>query len=375
VEQIDALADDDADEEVEDDLEEQAVDDLLADAEADEVVEEFGGGRRRMASRMRHQIKENSTDVGRAWDEGHKAGYLQALRDVGMAPQRARDAYGSIGAVKRAVRSAASATGHVLKGFAEGAEQAIAGQVDQFLSPPVTDALPPVYVADDECLDFEGDELLEDECMGGLRTQDTYGCQAKYGFVGGHPRKAQREAAQKALARSGKTISSTKRSGQKTPFIEDPEAEPVLYGSGVMVDPIHGELCAVPCPSCSGLAEDAARYGADTDCVVCEGFGAILVPSSDVDDWFGAASYGIAPLVLAAGKGAWMLSKKHLFPAAKKAVQRWLSNSAESAAVEASVDFEAVSPEEDPIVDDEGISDVPVQDPVSGPAVRVLLPE
>lgn len=386
IEDLDEAADDEEDDELEDDLEDDEVDDLISDVDADQAVEEDesfgdeGPGRRRMALRMRRKLQQGSTDSSCAFMDGHKSGYLQALRDHGVPARKAADVYGAMmPETKKVVRSSARAVGHALKGIVQGAAEVAEGQFNQFLATPVTDALPPTYVADEECFDDEGDELLEEECMGGLRTQDRYGSAAKYGFVGSHPRKAEREAAKKALERSGKKLSSPRRHGNKVPFVEDRESDPMLYSDGTIVDQIYGEMVAVPCPSCSGLGEDAARYGADTECVVCERFGVVLVPSGDVDDWFGSTTYGILPLLIMAGKGAWKLGKKHLFPAAKKAAQKWLQNSADAQAATADEaspeagDIQGAVDEADLIGVSEGVE--PDLTGSKSEAIRVLIPE
>lgn len=376
---LDDEDDADAEDEVDDDLEDARVDELLAELDAEEAVEEFGAelpGRHRMVSRMRSRLHDASTESGQAWSEGHRAGYLQAMRDQGVVGRKAEEAYGAVmPAVTRAVKSTVRAVSPHVKGLVQDGVAMVANELQQFLSEPVTDALPPVYMADEECLDVEGDDLLESECVAGLRVQDRYGSTTKYGFVGGHPRKSEREAAHRALARSGQKIQATPRKrGESKPFIEDADAEPMLYAGGVVLDPVLGELAVVPCPSCSRVSEEMARFGSDHTCIVCEDYGAVLVPVADLDDWYGSASYGIAPLLIAAGKLGWNLGKKHLYPAAKRAVQKWKQDAAEADAAVEEGSAEDFSDDVDASLD--GAVDVAEgpSAPVST-AVRVLLPE
>jgi hypothetical protein len=223
-------------------------------------------------------------------------------------------------------------------GLPTAADAALADEVPSVDVEAVADAseLPPVYVAEEDPSAVEGESAggsLEDvEAFGGLSSCDRFGATAEYGFVKGQRRSPARTAASRAL-RIAERRMATARPGRPAMFVEDNDAEPVMYGDGAVYDAVYGRMCPVPCPSCSSLSERAAYGGASTECLVCSSFGAVLVPDGDLPN-YQAGRYGFlfvpflaAGAALSTPKGqAWAkkTAKKaaSLFPESKKKLSK-----------------------------------------------------
>lgn len=95
--------------------------------------------------------------------------------------------------------------------------------------------------------------------------------------------------------------------GDPVPMVEDATAHPVMTKDGEVVEPIHGRLVMVSCFSC---CRKPVSYGSSGNgCVVCDDYGAILVPSSDLSSVAGTESFGFIAALLGglaplASKGA-----------------------------------------------------------------------
>ena len=160
--------------------------------------------------------------------------------------------------------------------------------------------LPPVYVADtmgaEEAILAHG----VPESYGEFSIEDRLGDAALAGFVSGQRRVGSRRAAEHTLRHSSEKNQSTPVS-QGAVFVEDVEAEPRLYSDGHVRDAVYGALRAVPCPSCSSIPLDQVQAGAAHDCGVCDGHGALLVPSADASSWFGVRYGSLLPILLGIG--------------------------------------------------------------------------
>jgi hypothetical protein len=323
-------------------------------------------GRRAMASRVRKARKGPSEE---AFGRGYAHGYVHAMKDHGAGPEVLQEAYGRIwtevqGAARGVTSLAAEASkgflgGQPLSGVAAEAWSAATGsaspkafahqagvaarqQFSNYLSPAAVaentsvddtvveaDALslPPVYVADEEGFEEDlGEDVATVEFGGTLRIQDRFGAVCRYGFVGSQPRRSARQAAHRAVLVGQKEIFSPSRA-LPSPFVEDPNADPVLFSDGRIVDAVYGALVPVPCPSCTRLQDRQARHRNDPDhtCLVCGQYGAILVPKGDVSSFVAGTSYGLLPLVTFAAKA---LTSKALFPEGGKKVFAWLKKGA-----------------------------------------------
>jgi hypothetical protein len=150
--------------------------------------------------------------------------------------------------------------------------------------------LPPVYVEDQELID----NAVEQESFGEatiaeagiVEIQDSFGTSAIYGLVSRMPRKRSSDAAEKAL-KNGAYLAQHADAEKSGGFVEDEKAQPYLLSSGHVIEPVYGELAAIPCPSCAQMSHSAAYSGHGDDCVVCEGFGAVLVPKEEVGGFLG----------------------------------------------------------------------------------------
>jgi len=151
--------------------------------------------------------------------------------------------------------------------------------------------MPPVYVEDQELLDHAVEEESVGEATiieaGTVEIQDTFGTSAIYGLVSRMPRNRSGEAAEKAL-KNGAYLAQHADAEKSGGFVEDAKAQPYLLSSGHIIEPVYGELGAIPCPSCAQLSHSAAYSGHGEDCVVCEGFGAVLIPKEEIGAFLGA---------------------------------------------------------------------------------------
>jgi hypothetical protein len=169
------------------------------------------------------------------------------------------------------------------------------------VAPPVVEAgpetLPPTYVADAVTAEPSA------QVAGLVHPTESFGATADAGFVARQRRSGAKQGAANAVVRSMQALSRVPY-GEPSTFVEDPNSRPVLFGDGRIFDEAYGELLAVPCPSCSHLNRQAAFAGVGRDCSVCDTFGAILMPQSDVPSYASSSAYGIIPLlvpVVAAG--------------------------------------------------------------------------
>lgn len=167
----------------------------------------------------------------------------------------------------------------------------------------VRQTLPPVYVADK--MGFEGDaDLIEGRgsvlrgARATLPVEEQFGATALAGFVQGQVRRPAKHAAKVAAKRGATMLAVSSMDSTGAPFVEDPGAEPVLFGNGQIWDSVYGELAAVPCPSCAPVDERAAFGRTGNRCIVCDDKGALLTPTSDVSQWSGGVQYGIVPLLI-----------------------------------------------------------------------------
>jgi hypothetical protein len=210
--------------------------------------------------------------------------------------------------------------------------------------------LPPVYVEDEA--GFEEDaEDLDIESFGSVPVEDRFGAVCRYGFVGGQPRRGARKAAHRSVLDAKTTLGSVKPGGRPAPFVEDPNARPVLYSDGKIVEPVYGALCPVPCPSCTRTTDADAAKGASQTCVVCEQYGVILVPKDDIRTYVSSPHYGFLPLLtLAARPIVNAAVKGKLFPRAWENVKAWFKKTkdeGDDGGVESDVEDDASSEDEE----------------------------
>jgi hypothetical protein len=164
--------------------------------------------------------------------------------------------------------------------------------------------LPPVYVADtggfqEDLATTREATGAEVEPVGNFTIEDRFGETARVGLIDRQGRAGARQAANAALAR-GQDLLASAPASDTAAFVEDGAAEPILYGDGTLWEPVYGAMSAVPCPSCAAVHYGAAQAGSGHDCAVCDGYGAILVPTADAPAWNGVR-YGILlPLIAGA---------------------------------------------------------------------------
>ena len=170
--------------------------------------------------------------------------------------------------------------------------------------------LPPVYIADDDA----AEEILADDSN--TVSDESFGVSDRFGSTWSNSvdtfgRVAGRSAACLAAKYGAARIRRIAPSPESA-FVQDTLALPILFGDGKIYEPVYGRLQNLPCPSCS------QAHGAN-GCGVCEGFGAILVPDTDVDALVaGRSHYGAIGLILgiaaaaaaAGGIGALVSNKK-----------------------------------------------------------------
>jgi hypothetical protein len=363
---------------------EQEVDDLAIEKELAELLgeeslmdevddmfddeAELARGRVAMANRARAALDGPSSS---SFNAGVSFGYLQALRDMGVHDSVVNEQYGGLFSFlkkdpeRRALRQERRAAGGGLGGLLRAATQGFTGGktlselageagsgvresfvAEERLGPKVAtipskseapsepagveadaESLPPIYVEDEQGFDEEFDEqsdmLEDDDITFGLTCEDRYGQSCKYGMVEEQPRDAARKAARRAVKRSIRRMSKSKRKSPK-PFVEDPNARPMLFSDGRIWDSVYGAMNTVPCPSCTRLHPSAVRNGGHKSCVVCEGYGAVIVPESDVDTFLSSPSYGLIPLLLLAGKVAAKAAPAMATPEGQSAVKSLL---------------------------------------------------
>ncbi len=170
--------------------------------------------------------------------------------------------------------------------------------LDQSAPSVVSDrqSLPPVYVADPS-LAAQAQSSPSISSQAEMRPTTAFGASFQRGSVS--PRDSVgREAIVRARLEGAKELRETATSGS-SPLVEDATAEPVLLSDGRIVEPVHGKLSMVSCFSCSRLPP--SRYGATGNgCVVCDDYGAILVPSSDIPAVAGTERFGFVAALLGA---------------------------------------------------------------------------
>ncbi len=240
-------------------------------------------GRRAMAGKVR-RIVQGRPLRSEAYGCGYAEGYAAAMQASGRSPDEAKAIYGglirlakkemvSLGQdVDRWLKSKPLGKAHDL--HAEGGDPAEAEKSE----------LPPVYVSDPVGFHEDmADAMGEHESHGGLVVADRFGAVAKQGAIGRQVRRPAGVAMARSLQKGAKAL-SVGGVGSPQPFVHDADATPVLYRSGAVKEPIYGDLVPVPCPSCT-------QVSSPEQCGVCDAFGAVLVPETDVPDWC-ATRYG-----------------------------------------------------------------------------------
>lgn len=291
----------------------QELEDVAAEEAAQQVlVQDVMGstGRRLTAQRARTALQSPGKD---SFQTGYGAGYVAALRDLGIDEQQIKEQFGIfkiLGAAMKGALGGAKLT-DVAQALGAGAreralasmesgEEAEEGPKDSVQSDRST--LPPVYVADEIGFEEDADRSMPNgkEAITGLKAEERFGAVCGYGLVQGQARTTGRKAAHRAVTRATNRLAKI-QPGRAEPLVEDPTAKPVLYASGRVIDPVYGELTAVPCPSCTRTQRKSAAYGAAQQCVVCEGYGALLLPSEDLPAYHGGHRYGffmaLTPLI------------------------------------------------------------------------------
>lgn len=155
-------------------------------------------------------------------------------------------------------------------------------------------SLPPVYVADP----VTASQIKIGTRPQSLQMETSFGAMADRGIVGCQVRPRAKKAAQNAVFRGAQAVANAPFRPPQ-PFVEDRSASPVLLSDGRVVDTMHGELSTLPCPSCSRMTRKSAYGGQGDDCSVCDGFGAVLIPDSDVPSYTGCSSYGFLQFLAA----------------------------------------------------------------------------
>lgn len=178
-----------------------------------------------------------------------------------------------------------------LSGRALGEEIAarLSGPTEPVQVEATAEELPPVYIADDQTfseLDLAEEDLAVSEPM---ELQETFGASCRYGRWSEMPRARARDAYGAHLEKSSRAL---RRAPAGTPsvFVHEAFAAPVLRSSGEIYDAVYGRMTSCPCPSCSSVSSASAKKGRAGDCGVCDGFGAVLVPETDLEAW--PVSYG-----------------------------------------------------------------------------------
>ncbi len=351
---IDARRDYELEQDVENEFIEGELGSLIGPGSLDEEVdemfsdeEEMRMGRRAMAQRARAGMHGVGSE---AFGAGFGTGYVQALRDMGVNDAVISEQYGGLFSLfkrdpdrvaRRDRRATRAAEGRGLgslfragvmgltggKGLSELAEEAGTGVRETVLADRLgpqaaiipskraprdtaaveadSESLPPTYVEDEqgfsEDIDEQEDNFDLPELQYGLVAEDRFGVSCKYGLVDSQPREDARKAAKRAVQRGSMRMKKAKRKTPR-PFVEDPDARPTLFSDGKIWEPVYGAMSPVPCPSCTRVHPEHARKGAHQSCVVCKGYGALLVPESDVDTFISTPSYGFLGLLLGGAK-------------------------------------------------------------------------
>jgi len=296
--------------------------------------------RRTVASRARRVL---SGRAGRdeTYEAGLFAGYARALRDQGHFPESYGGAFwGTVGrgVGRLAIAGARGYMGgktaeelaqEVGSGVREGSGMSATmpkdlgrtmaervtggGAVETSTTAPPAAAevtaedLPPTYVADDagfsDDLDALGGDLDQaGELSEGLELAEVFGSTARSGLIERQGRHRAASAAESSLYFGAAALRNAVRSAPSV-FVADNDAEPVMFAGGQIWEPAYGRVHAVPCPSCARLTKEATSYGAGTTCAVCDAFGAILVPESDLSQ-YASSRYGaffLLPVAIGAG--------------------------------------------------------------------------
>lgn len=157
-------------------------------------------------------------------------------------------------------------------------------------------SLPPVYVSD-PVLAAEAKVAPTVQSTAVLSPTTKFGASFQEGSV--KPRRGrEREAITRARLESEKELRGSEPH-PPTPLVEDAGAAPALLDDGNVVEPCHGRLVIVSCMSCSRRPAD--RYGSSGNgCLVCDDYGAILVPASDLPSYAGTERFGFVAALLGA---------------------------------------------------------------------------
>lgn len=302
------------------------------EAEHDSVDVDVQPSRVDRAARTR-RVLMGSADNEEAVAFGYDQGYLQALRDTGQVSQEqfgvgfwALVGKGAAGLARGAVmqgRDPSEAGESGGRGFIEsfresaGIKEPLGKRVGSRLGSWLKarredgameasaelgpDELPPVFVADDDEVELLVDDdsaEVSDEAFG---VCDRFGSSWS-GTQEAFGRLACRSASSKA-SRYGAARLQRAAPARESAFVQDVRATPVMFSDGKVYEPVYGRMHPVPCPSCT-QAHDTSG------CTICEEFGAILVPDSDVDSFVSSKSYYglIIPLAIGLGAGAGLLA-------------------------------------------------------------------
>jgi len=159
--------------------------------------------------------------------------------------------------------------------------------------------LPPVYVADTKGFEEDLAQTHGTSSHGAMPIEERFGATAQVGFVGGQARRGAQVAAERAVQYGAMKMAATRPTAGSV-FVEDGGARPLLFSDGTLWESVYGRLVACPCPSCAPVHFGALTAGSDIGCLVCDDYGAILVPETDLESYAGIR-YGILlPLIAAA---------------------------------------------------------------------------
>lgn len=230
---------------------------------------------------------------------GGEAAWPSRIRSADLSRQGMSHGLGA--GIGRTVGSSAGLAANVAQGLAASGYNPWAPPPSVVLDVPLApvadrNTLPPVYVVD-KVLATEAKNAPSVTSPATVSPTTRFGASFHEGSV--RPRSGNdREAILRARFGSAKELREAVP-GPSSPLVEDGGASPLLLSDGTISDPVHGRLSLLSCFSCSGLP--AARYGASGNgCVVCDDYGAILVPASDLPTVAGTTRYGFIAALISA---------------------------------------------------------------------------
>lgn len=211
------------------------------------------------------------------------------------------------GKILSGLKSGIGNTFSAASGFAASAAQGLlaSGYNPWVPPPPVSispeavpvagkESLPPVYVAD-PALAQQALSAPSVESTSKLVPATQFGASFQRGSVSIR-RGKEKEAAVRAQLSGSKSLKDSPVE-PPLPFVEDGTATPLLLSDGSLIEPVHGKMSLVPCPSCCRLS--GTSYGASGNgCLVCDDFGAVILPSEDVPVYVSSDGFGFIGALL-----------------------------------------------------------------------------